>query len=229
MMLQNDQFFDLWSAHEAPTYQGFPPFSICFKCQTTVERSTFISQATSHVIVRGSSLMIAVIGCCQLSMAGHCTPHFQGSHLLCKTSFLKKILYYLFIFGFAGSLLLLRLFSSCGEWGLVFVTVRRLLTVVVLMLRRTSSRASGLQQLWFPGSRAQAQQLCCTGLTALQHVASSWTRDLTHVSRIGRRILYHRATREALQIFLNNHCTICSLAVPGPNALLMLQVVSAAL
>ena len=89
--------------------------------------------------------MIALIGCCQLSMAGHCTPHLQGSHLLCKTSFLKKIIYYLFIFGFAGSLLLLRLFSSCGEWGLVFVTVRRLLTVVVLMLWRTSSRASGLQ------------------------------------------------------------------------------------
>ena len=34
--------------------------------------------------------MIAVIGCCQLSMAGHCTPHLQGSHLLCKTSFFKK-------------------------------------------------------------------------------------------------------------------------------------------
>ena len=49
--------------------------------------------------------MIALIGCCQLSMAGHCTPHLQGSHLLCKSSFLKKILYYLFIFGFAGSLL----------------------------------------------------------------------------------------------------------------------------
>ena len=62
--------------------------------------------------------MIALIGCCQLSMAGHCTPHLQGSHFLCKTSF-KKILYYLLIFGFAGSLLLLRLFSSCGEWGLV--------------------------------------------------------------------------------------------------------------
>ena len=34
--------------------------------------------------------MIALIGCCQLSMAGHCTPHLQGSHLLCKTSFFKK-------------------------------------------------------------------------------------------------------------------------------------------
>ena len=32
-----------------------------------------------------------------------------------------------------------------------------------------------------------------------------------------------------LQNFLNHHCTVCSLAVPGPNAWLMLQVVSTAL
>ena len=96
-MLQNDKFFDLWSVHEAPTYQVFSPFGICFKSQTTVERSTFSSQATSHVIVRGSAVMIALIDCCQLSTAGHCTPHLQGSHLSCKTSFFKKIIYYLFL------------------------------------------------------------------------------------------------------------------------------------
>ena len=32
-----------------------------------------------------------------------------------------------------------------------------------------------------------------------------------------------------LQNFLNHHCTVYSLAVPGPNVLLMLQIVSAAL
>ena len=88
--------------------------------------------------------MNALIGCCQLPMAGHCIPHLQSSHLLCKTSFLKKFIYYLFAFGFAGSLLLLRLSSSCGKWRLVFVTVRKLLIVVVLVLCRMSSRASGL-------------------------------------------------------------------------------------
>ena len=31
------------------------------------------------------------------------------------------------------------------------------------------------------------------------------------------------------QNFLNHYCTVCVLAVPGPNALLMLRVVSAAL
>ena len=33
-------------------------------------------------------------------------------------------------FGCAGSLLLIRLFSSCSEWGLLFVTVPGLLTAV---------------------------------------------------------------------------------------------------
>ena len=32
-----------------------------------------------------------------------------------------------------------------------------------------------------------------------------------------------------LQNFLNHHCIVCSLAVPRPNVLLMLQVVSATL
>ena len=32
-----------------------------------------------------------------------------------------------------------------------------------------------------------------------------------------------------LQNFLNHYCTVCLLAVPGPNTLLMLRVVSAAL
>ena len=61
-------------------------------------------------------------------------------------------------------------FSSCGTWA---------------------------QQLWLAGSRAQAQQLWCTGLVTLQHVGSSRTRARTRVPCIGRRILNHCATREA--------------------------------
>ena len=36
-------------------------------------------------ILRGSVLIILSISPCQLLMAGHCTPHLQGSYLFCKT------------------------------------------------------------------------------------------------------------------------------------------------
>ena len=41
------------------------------------------------------------------------------------------------------------------------------------------------------------------GLVASQHVGSSWTRDQTHISCIGRWILYHSTTREAQGPFLS--------------------------
>ena len=41
------------------------------------------------------------------------------------------------------------------------------------------------------GSRAQAQQLQPTGLVALWYVGSSQIRGQTHVSCVGRWILYH--------------------------------------
>ena len=50
--------------------------------------------------------------------------------------------------------------------------------------------ALGFQSFRLPGSRAQAQQLCRTVLAAPRHVESPWTRDQTHVSCTGRRILY---------------------------------------
>ena len=45
------------------------------------------------------------------------------------------------------------------------------------------------------------------GLVALQHLGSWWVRDWTHVSCIGRRILYHWATREVWVTHL--HLTLC--------------------
>ena len=45
---------------------------------------------------------------------------------------------------------------------------------------------------------AQAQHLWLTGLAAPQHVGSSRTRDRTRVPCIGRQILNHCVTREAL-------------------------------
>ena len=85
-------------------------------------------------------------------------------------------------------------------WCAVFFSLQWL-----LMLRSTGSRRAGFsscgsraQQLWLVGSRAQAQQLWHTGLVARRHVGSSRTRDRTHVPCIGRRILNHCTTKEAL-------------------------------
>ena len=71
-----------------------------------------------------------------------------------------------------------QVFSSCSEQGLLFIVVCGLLTVMFLL---------------FPsmGSRAQIRQLWHTGLVTPKHVGSSWTRDRTTVSCIGRRILNH--------------------------------------
>ena len=78
MTLQNDDFFfsvSSWGTH----LWIFFTFLICFKCWMTTEWSTLSSLATSHVIVRGSVLMILSVGCCQLPMASHYAPCLQGS------------------------------------------------------------------------------------------------------------------------------------------------------
>ena len=95
-------------------------------------------------------------------------------------------------------------FSSCGELGLHFIAVHRLLTAVAsLVAQSTGSRhvdfsscGTWAQWLWIAGSRTQAQQLWCSGFVAQQHVGSSLTRARTHVPCIGGRILNHCATRE---------------------------------
>ena len=80
--------------------------------------------------------------------------------------------------------------------GLFFTAVRGLLIAVAPLVASTGSRGAGFsscsmraQELWLAGSRAQAQ-LWHTEPAALQHVASSRTRDQTHVPGAGRRILF---------------------------------------
>ena len=75
----------------------------------------------------------------------------------------------------------------------------------LLLLRSTGSRHAGVsscgtraQQLWLVGSRVQAQQLWHTGLVAPRHVGSSRTRARTRVPCVGRQVLNHCTTREAL-------------------------------
>ena len=91
MTLQNNDIFYFVASSWGTHLSSFFIFSICFKCQTTTEQSTLNSLTTSRVVVRGSASMIFSIGCCQLLMVSHYTPHLQGSHLLCKASW-KTIL-----------------------------------------------------------------------------------------------------------------------------------------
>ena len=97
---------------------------------------------------------------------------------------------YVFIFGRAGSSLLRRLSSSCREWGLLSSQCAG------FSLQGTGSWAQGFTAVVAgfssTASVVVAQRLRCPG-----HMGSSWIRDQTHVSCIGRRTLYHRATREA--------------------------------
>ena len=62
--------------------------------------------------------------------------------------------------------------------------------------------AHGLSSCGTQALECRHQYLWPTGLDALWHVRSSWTRDWTHVSCIGRRILNHWTTREVQAYFL---------------------------
>ena len=73
------------------------------------------------------------------------------------------------------------------------------------------------QELWFPGSRAQVQELWHAVSAALLHVGSARIRDRTRVSHTGRRILYHWAPGEALgSLSSNRHCSVL-LCTPCKN------------
>ena len=101
--------------------------------------------------------------------------------------------FHLFIFGCAGSWLLHRV-SLVAELGLPSSCDHGLLiTRAFLTVEQWALGHSG-----FSSCSIRAQQLWCTGSADPQHVGSSWIRDRTHVSCIGRQILYHWTTREAL-------------------------------
>ena len=87
--------------------------------------------------------------------------------------------------------------SGCSSWQCGGLSLQWL-----LLWQGAGPRAWGLQQLQFLGSRAQAQRLWHTGLVAPRYVESFWARDRTCVSCIGRWILHHSATREALELQL---------------------------
>ena len=127
--------------------------------------------------------------------------HSMGSWRIGYSLVTKQQQQNMFIYlGCVGSTLLHRLFSSCSKWGLCFIVVCRLHGARALGHTGFSHCGLWAHYLWFPGSRAQAQSLWHRSLAATQHMGSSWTRDWTCVSCIGRWILYHWATWEA-QLF----------------------------
>ena len=60
------------------------------------------------------------------------------------------------------------------------------------------------RSLWLMGPRAQGHQWWSMGLVALRYMGSSWTRNCTCVSCIGRWVLILCATREVLHCVLRN-------------------------
>ena len=122
--------------------------------------------------------------------------------------YILQVSFYLFIYvGCAGSLLLHGIFSSCGHWGL--------LSSCGVQASPWGGFSCGAQSLgtWASevvvcgfsgcGSWALEHRLCSCGkgLAAWRHVGSSWIRDSTCVSCIGRQILYHWPTRESLFLY----------------------------
>ena len=129
------------------------------------------------------------------SLAGPAEDEFG-----CKISqlFFFNCFIYLFIFGCAGSSLLLGIFSSCDKRELLFSCIVWASHCGSFSCCRVWALGhTGFSRLQFLASRAQAQWSWYTGFVALQHVESSLTRDWTLVSCFGRQILNHWATRSA--------------------------------
>ena len=121
-------------------------------------------------------------------------------HILCKVFCFYAGLGPFFLGVCAGCLLLSRL---CLE-NQSLAAMRGLLSAVTSLgedrLSVSQASAAAAHGLGSCGSRAQERrlkELRCIGLVALLNVGSSWTRDQTHVSCVGRQILYHWA-REVL-------------------------------
>ena len=144
------------------------------------------------------------------------SPSFSSSQLMVRcVSCLLPSTYTVFFFRFY--LWLCWLFLAV--WAFLFLSCRAGATLVAVLglliagfsccearavaLTGFSAGVTWALSLQLPGSRAQAWYLWYPGLVAARPVGSCWIRDRTaRVSCIGRWILYHRATREALSCIL---------------------------
>ena len=84
--------------------------------------------------------------------------------------FFNKFIYFIYLFlAVLGLRCCVRAFSSCGEWGLLFLAVRGLLIAVASLVAEHGLQAHGLQQLWHLGSVAVARGLQSAGSVAVAH------------------------------------------------------------
>ena len=100
-------------------------------------------------------------------------------------------------------------FSSFREQEPLFAAVHHFLPAGVSLAGEHRLQRARASWLGPEGSVAETPWFQCTGsgavpngLVALQQVASSWTRDQTHIPCIGKWILYQWVTMEDSDIFL---------------------------
>ena len=117
---------------------------------------------------------------------GWCPTGLLGSVHFISFFFINLFILFILFLAALGLRCCARAFSSCSERRLLLVAVRGLLIAVASLVADHGLQVCGLQQLWH------------TGLVAPWHVGSFRTRAQTHVPCIGRQILNHCATREAL-------------------------------
>ena len=99
--------------------------------------------------------------------------------------------------------LFLAVLGLCYYSGFSLVVVHGLLIGVTSCCGAQALGPAGFNSR---GSGALEHRLSTCGpqaLVALWHVRSSWARDWTRVSCVGRWVLYHWAAREALCVFFN--------------------------
>ena len=92
-------------------------------------------------------------------VACHSLPDFSSLGFYLPIFFLNKFIYFIYLFlAVLGLCCCVRAFSSCGEWGLLFVAVRWL-----LLLQGTGSRRAGFSSC---GSWALERRLSSCGAWA---------------------------------------------------------------
>ena len=123
-------------------------------------------------------------------------------------SLLKNSFTYLLIFGCAASVLL-AVSSRCGEQGL--------LSGCGVQASPCSGCSRGARGLGSWASVVAALQLLSS--VAPQHVESSWTRDLTHVSSTGRQTPIHCTSVKVCKwsFWKQFVARISALCAPMPN------------